>query len=185
MRANPCRSVGESAVKVPIALLCLSGRRVLLGLQTLGCALYLVNAFSPIAAHPTVFRRRFRSAWAFDDFRKFLDRIRFVAAGLNPERRPVPEKRRRVRMPDENGYDSLVGIRPSALKGALPFAVLPIPHNVAGSHHDHVELGLVERSLDLVVPALAGTDVLEIAPGGYTLSLQRASQPLRQLLGVG
>jgi hypothetical protein len=49
------------------------------------------------------------------------------------------------------------------LKGTLLFAVLPIPHNFAGSHHDHVDLGLVERVLNLVVPPLTGTDVLEIA----------------------
>src|ERR1017187_2906890 len=40
MRADPGRSVGESAVRVPIALLCLNGRRVLVGFQSLCRALY-------------------------------------------------------------------------------------------------------------------------------------------------
>src|ERR1017187_10079915 len=39
MRADPGRSVGESAVRVPIALLCLNGRRVLVGFQSLCRAL--------------------------------------------------------------------------------------------------------------------------------------------------
>src|ERR1017187_7824982 len=152
MRADPGRRVGESALRVPIALLCFNGRGGLVGFQSLCCALYLADAFLPIAAQAIALPVRFLSTrTCLDNFRKFLDQSRFVAAGLEPERGPVSEKRWRLRMPDEDGDDSLVGVGPGALKGALPFAILPIPHNVAGAHHDHVELGLVERLLKLVV----------------------------------
>ena len=146
MRVDHGRSVGESAWRVPIALLRLNGRRVLVGFQSLCRALYVANAFLPIAAQPSALPRRLLSSRIFlYNFRKLLDRRRFIAAWLDPERSPVSEKRRRLRMSHEDGDDSFIGIGPRALKGALPFLVLPIPHDVAGTHDDQVELGLVER----------------------------------------
>src|ERR1017187_10259443 len=104
MRADPGRSVGESAVRVPIALLCLNGRRVLVEFQSLCRALYVTNAFLPIAAQPGNLPRRLLSARGIlYNCRKFLSAGRCVAAGLEPERSPVSEKRRRLRLSHKGG----------------------------------------------------------------------------------
>jgi len=50
-------------------------------------------------------------------FRKLPGGSRFVTAGLEPERRPVPEKRRRFRLAGKDGNDPLLGIGPGAFEG--------------------------------------------------------------------
>lgn len=113
---------------MPIGLLCLSWRRELLGFQPRRGALDLTNALSPVAAQLIAFPLRFLSTRVrLDHFGEFLGDFRFVAARFDSERGPVFEKRRRFRVSDEDGDNSLIGVGPGALKGTLPFAILLIP----------------------------------------------------------
>ena len=102
---KPMRTPYEHLMK-PTALLCLNGRRVVVGFHPLRRAIYVANALSPIAGpteHPAA-ALALRAGLS-------LGGSRSMTAGLEPERGPASEKRGRYRISHKSRDDSLIGIR--------------------------------------------------------------------------
>lgn len=110
-----------------------------------------------------------------------IDRIDprgFWLTRLHPDGRPVLQGRRGRRIVDQHWDNSLLGIVPSMLQGALPFPILPLANAILGSNHDQKVRGFIQGALDFREPTLSRPDAFEVRPGRNPFTRQGFRQPL-------